>query len=216
MTVMRKIYLLPLIFLFPVISALGQYCTNPNMVWAFGYHAGINFSTGSPVPFSGPISILEGSAAVSDLSGNVLFYTDGKTVWDKTQAVMPNGASIVPYSTSDAAQGAQIVPIAGTTRYYIFSGDVYTTGHRAYGICDMSLNGGLGDIDVSVEDVPMGMNFSENMTEVAGNNCDVWLILHRRDTAAFWVYNISASGISAPVVSTFGTFAHYDAGVIKR
>ena len=214
---MKKIYLLPLFLtLFLAPNAFGQYCTNPNMVWAFGFHGGVNFTTGTPVAFSSPLSTLEGCAAVSDLAGNPLFFTDGKNVYDRTGTIMPHGTSIVSYATvNDAAQGAQIVPIVGTSMYYIFSGDNYTIGHRAYTIVDMSLNGGLGDVMTAYEGIAMGIGFSENMTEVAGNNCDVWLIVHRRDSAVFWLYNITASGITGPVVSSVGTFANYHAGVIK-
>jgi len=208
--------LLPLIFLFLAsFDVSGQYCTNPNMVWGFGSHAGLNFTTGSPVTITTPISILEGCSSVSDLAGSPLFYTDGKVVWDRTSTIMPHGASIVSYLTSDAAQGAQIVPIAGTSLYYIFSGNVYTTGHLSYTMVNMALNGGYGDVDTTVMGISMGVGFAEKLTATLGDNCNVWLITHRRDSAVFWVYNITTAGISAPVVSSIGTFNYNYAGVMK-
>src|SRR5579872_6872644 len=126
---MKRLYLLPLFLLLAAPSLYGQYNINQNKVWALGNHGGLNFASGTPVAFSSNISILEGCGSVSDTAGNLLFYTDGKKVWDRTGTVMPHGASIVPFSTGDAAQGATIVPVVGhPNQYYIFSSDAYTSG----------------------------------------------------------------------------------------
>ena len=193
-----------------------QYNSNHNKFWAFGSHAGVDFTTGTPLGVYTSINILEGCGSVCDGSGNLMFYTDGKIVWDKTGTVMAHGSSIVPFSTYDAAQGAEIVPVIGNiNQFYIFSSDVYTSGDLAYSIVDMSLNSGLGDVVVGSAGISLGHNFAEKMTTVAGDNCDIWVITHRRDSAVFWLYDITSSGISSPVVSNVGTFPHYNAGVVK-
>ena len=51
-TLMKKTLLLPVIFLLAMAHVKGQYYTNRNKVWVFGNHAGVNFSTGSPVGFN--------------------------------------------------------------------------------------------------------------------------------------------------------------------
>src|ERR1043165_9579751 len=66
-----------------------------NNKWLFGNHAGLDFNSGSPVSFTGGQTLQrEGVASVADPSGNLLFYTDGNTVWDKTHAIMPNGTGL--------------------------------------------------------------------------------------------------------------------------
>ncbi len=213
---MTKSLSLLILSLLAMNTSFAQFSTNYNMFWAFGSGGAVNFVSGSPVATTSGIAILEGSASLCDASGNLLFYTDGKKVWDRTNTVMPSGASIVTYSTFDAAQGAQIVPVIGTpNQYYIFSGDVYLTGRLAHSIVDMSLHGGLGDVVTASSGIVMGADFAEKMIAVQGNSCNVWLITHRRDSATFWVYNITSAGISAPVISNVGTLSAYNAGVMK-
>jgi hypothetical protein len=53
-------------------------------VWYFGYNAGLNFNTGTPTPLTdGALSIWEGCATICDENGNLLFYTDGSSIWNK-------------------------------------------------------------------------------------------------------------------------------------
>ncbi len=62
--------------------------------WYFGNNAGITFNTpdGSPqAVFDGQINQYEGCASISDYNGNLLFYTDGVTVWNSMHDTMPNG-----------------------------------------------------------------------------------------------------------------------------
>jgi hypothetical protein len=53
--------------------------------WYFGENCGIDFSGGVAVADTrGALNTWEGCAAISDTRGSLLFYTDGKTVWDST------------------------------------------------------------------------------------------------------------------------------------
>ncbi|MDD3861063.1 MAG: hypothetical protein PHW83_12765, partial [Bacteroidales bacterium] len=49
--------------------------------WYFGNGAGLDFSSGTPVPITNsPMTAEEGCASISDTCGNLLFFTDGDTV----------------------------------------------------------------------------------------------------------------------------------------
>jgi len=205
-----RILTLLLLSLTTCFRGLGQYNTPQNKVWVFGTNAGLNFNSGTPVQFASAINgNIEGCAVVSDVSGNLLFYTNGKTVWNKLNAVMPGGASITPYGVYSTAQAAAIVPFIGNSdRYYIFSlenNNPITTANRAhltYSILDMTLNGGLGDIVPGAMGIALDSFLSENMIVVPGNGCNFWLLLHRKDTAKYLAYEINSAGISVnPVVS---------------
>ena len=53
-------------------------------VWYFGYGAGVDFNSGLPVSITGgQINSAEGCASISDANGNILFYTDGVTVYNR-------------------------------------------------------------------------------------------------------------------------------------
>ena len=75
----------------------------------------------------------------------------------------------------------------------------------------MTLNGGLGDV-TSVKNVPLITPTSEKITGVRHcNGKDVWVITHEYRSDAYYAYLVSASGISAPVIDSIGSF-HKDPG----
>ena len=53
--------------------------------WYFGENAGLKFGEcgDPPTAVSGQLNTKEGSTSISDEDGNLLFYTDGITVYDK-------------------------------------------------------------------------------------------------------------------------------------
>ena len=192
-----------------------QYNTNRNKKWAFGSHAGLDFSTGVPVPFTTSIDAFEASAGVCTPGGRLLFYTDGGYVYDSTGGLMPHGSGIFPFTLLSAAQGALIVPFIGDPqKFYILSLDDVSTGTMAYSVVDMALHSGLGDV-VTPSGNYMGNRFSEKMLAVAGNHCDIWVITRRSDSAVFWSYKITAGGIQPPVVSHTGFFYPSTVGEIR-
>jgi hypothetical protein len=49
----------------------------------------LDFSNGAPVALTDrQIDTAEGCATISDANGQLLFYTDGKKVWNKNHQVM--------------------------------------------------------------------------------------------------------------------------------
>ncbi len=209
----KRIPIILLILMFIGITrASGQYNINQDKVWAFGYGAGINFTSGSPVPFISSMATNEGTASVADASGNLLFYTNGSNVYNRTGAVMPNGTTIAPFTTSSTTQSSVIVPVLDSpNKYYIFSlqDASYTwTSILSYCKVDMTLAGGLGDVEHNERGVIIDSFFSEKMTVVQGDLCNVWVIVHKKSTPQFYAYNVSSAGISAPVISTLGPIPH--------
>ena len=91
--------------------------------WYFGQNAGLDFNSGTPVPLlDGQINTVEGGEAFSDANGNLLFYTDGKTVWNRSHQVMPSGTELGgSFSTT---QSALVVPNPiDKNIYYVFTPD---------------------------------------------------------------------------------------------
>src|SRR5262245_2759871 len=81
-------------------------------VWYFGTNAGVNFNSGSPVAITGALNTWEGCASMSDKNtGQILFYTDGVTVYNKNHVTMTNGSGLYGYSST--TQSAVIVPKPG-------------------------------------------------------------------------------------------------------
>ena len=65
--------------------------------WFFGNRAGIKFNADNSITvLSGAVNPIEintseGCSSFSDSNGNLLLYTDGRTVWDRNHRIMPNG-----------------------------------------------------------------------------------------------------------------------------
>ena len=107
-------YLLTLIFCASQVWATAQ---SPADWWYFGHNAGVEFQSGNPVGVTdGQLFTTEGCASISDPLGDLLFYTDGSTVWDKLHNIMPNGLGLL--GNSSATQSAIIVPAPGNPDEY--------------------------------------------------------------------------------------------------
>ena len=116
-------------------------------IWYFGQNAGLDFNSGAPVALTnGQLDTLEGCATISNNSGQLLFYTDGITVWDRNHAIMPNGTGLFGHPSSSHA--ATIVPLPGSASlFYVFTLDAFVGPNGfCYSIVDMSLNGGNGAV----------------------------------------------------------------------
>jgi hypothetical protein len=95
--------------------------------WFFGYQAGLNFMTSPPTPLlSGRTHNWGGSACLSDASGNLIFYTQGDTVWNSSHLIMANGTGLTGYN--NAAGSPLIVKNPALSNiYYIFTAGNFTT-----------------------------------------------------------------------------------------
>ncbi|EAR14479.1 hypothetical protein RB2501_00346 [Robiginitalea biformata HTCC2501] len=181
-------------------------------VWYFGQYAGLDFSSGEPVAlFDGLVNTVEGCDAYSDADGNLLFYTDGISVWDRNHQQMDGGNGLA--GSPSTSQAAVVVPLPGSeTIFYIFTPDdalAYAGGLAGstpnglnYSVVDMSRNGGLGA--VVRRNVPLLASASENITAVRNQGDDFyWVVTHRRDR--FFAYRLTASGLDPdPVVTLLG------------
>ncbi len=172
--------------------------------WYFGNQCAVNFSSGNPVAVAGgQTNVVEGTATISDASGNLLFYTDGMSVWNRLNAVMPNGSGL--HGNSSSTESAIIVAMPGsTTKYYIFTTDGGSYGVYYY-IVDMTLAAGFGDV-ISNAGVGILLNAPEKVTAVRHcNGVDVWVISHTMQNNTYYAWLVSATGVAAPVTSNAGT-----------
>ncbi len=195
-----------------LLSAQGTRAQEDN-VWVFGDRAGIDFNSKPPRAIQTSISTKEGSAVICDNKGQLLFYTDGYTVWNRDHDTMPNGMALtgpdVGNITNSCTQGTIIIPAPGKAgRYFIFSlGDMEAEekgyfGKLLYSMVDMGLDGGRGDILPGQKGLLLDSLLTEHMMAVSGSDCNVWLVVVSRARNEFKVYNISANGIAAqPVLS---------------
>ena len=175
--------------------------------WYFGNKAGVNFSSGAPVALTnGQIITTEGCASISDASGNLLFYTDGVSVWNRNHIVMPNGSGLFGHASS--TQSAIIVQQPGNANlYYIFTAanDAGPNG-ICYSVVNMTLAGGLGDV-TAAKNVLIRTPSCEKLTAVRHcNNRDIWIVTHDWNANSYRTWLLTNTGLNTtPVVSSTGT-----------
>ena len=65
-------------------------------IWYFGEHAGIDFTSGTATVMTNQdvMTAYKSSAVMSDSIGNLLFFTDGIKVWDRSFTPMPGATGL--------------------------------------------------------------------------------------------------------------------------
>ncbi|WP_445957893.1 T9SS type B sorting domain-containing protein [Yeosuana sp.] len=199
--------------------------------WYFGDNAGIRFNADGTITSlsNGQLSTEEGCTSISDNNGDLLFYTDGRFVYDRNNNIMPNGSNL--YGDKSSTQSAIIIPNPGNLNiYYVFTVDT-SIGQADpdygfnYSIVDISLNGGLGDV-VS-KNLPLLSDSSEKISAVV-KDCQtksIWVITFAsqdglpKDPSSFntfYAYEVTALGINTtPVKSTFNINISDGRGYLK-
>ena len=185
--------------------------------WYFGINAGLDFSSGNPIALTnGELVTDEGCATISENNGDLLFYTDGITVWDKQHNIMPNGTGLTGDSSS--TQSAIIVPKPGDVSiFYIFTvDDLAGPNGLRYSEVNMTLNGGNGDI-TNQKNIELNAFTTEKISAVKhANGIDFWVVTHDWNNNNFLSYQVTTAGVNiVPVISSVGE-EHGDNGLDSK
>lgn len=214
---MKKLYL------FTAAAALllafcGRAQNLQNANWYFGDHAGVTFLPNPATPTAlnnSAMQAWEPCASVSDLNGQLLFYTNGWTVYNRIHQVMTNGFGLLgDLSNSQMA----IVPRPGyPDRYYIIAMDGSSGAKIGLTHTEVDMAAGTyGEViaqnkniffkDHNGVDINAAYNFqysngSEKVTTAKHcNGEDYWVIAQIRSN--IYSYKVTSTGISnVPVVS---------------
>ncbi|WP_431134823.1 T9SS type B sorting domain-containing protein [Psychroserpens mesophilus] len=119
-----------LLFLTILLCSLFTYSQQEASYWYFGQNAGLRFNAGAGTVTAvtdGQINTLEGCTSISDATGNLLFYTDGQTVWNQNHQIMPNGdyfgGTGLLGDPSSTSSGLIVPKPQDPSQYYIFTVD---------------------------------------------------------------------------------------------
>jgi gliding motility-associated-like protein len=207
---MKKIVLIAL-FLLPCIG----FSQGEAAWWFFGQNASVDFNNGVPQSnVLGSLDTDEGCSSISDACGNLQFYSDGTTVWNRSGSIMLNGTGLL--GNSSAAQSAIIVPdLIATNLYYIFTVDSGSQGVH-YSVVDMNGDNGLGEI----------LNRRKNRPVRPGNTHEKISAVIHADNRSYWVMTYADNSYQAfrvgggavnptPVESLINSNLTDDRGTIK-
>jgi gliding motility-associated-like protein len=183
-------------------------------IWYFGEKAGIDFRSGTAVALTDQnvMTAFKSSAVISDSLGNLLFFTNAKSVWARDFTVMPNTPSML--GDLGVTQPCLIVPKPGDSAlYYIFNIDVmtyqpnntYDTKGLTYAVVNMNNNFSFGT-GTSQWNIPLLTPVAQKLTAVRhSNGKDYWIIVHKWGSNEFCSYLLTESGLTGPIISKVGT-----------
>ncbi|MDZ4149182.1 MAG: immunoglobulin domain-containing protein, partial [Flavobacteriaceae bacterium] len=220
------------LFLYFLLFASTVYAQQETANWYFGRNAGIRFNplNGTVTAVTdGKLRTLEGCSSISDRSGNLLFYTDGVTIFDKNHNIMQNGDNLSGDFSS--TQSAIIVPKPNDLNiYYVFTvdephhlnidnipnnndaDDDQKNNGLNYSVVDMRLNNGNGavvsgqkNIHLITYDInnPLEVAYkgSEKITAVRASDCEsIWVITQFVDR--FYSFKVDVNGVNSIPITT--------------
>jgi gliding motility-associated-like protein len=212
-----------LLFFIILVICYNSFAQKQNNQWRFGNGGAIDFNTVPPSFVAGAAIITgEGSASVADrTTGALLFYTNGVTVWNSLNQVMPNGTGLFGGTAAllSSTTAAVIIPKPGSTNlFYIVTIDEQSSNNGLrYSLVDMTLNGGLGDIVAGQKNIFLFQTNSEKLEVVpASDGISCWLITHDNPGNGFFAFKIDNAGIqTTPITSFIGGTQGNGAGHMK-
>ncbi len=208
-----------LLILFIFLYSLNIYSQGEANFWYFGEKAGLNFNNCSPQAITdGELETIEGCSTFSDANGNLLFYSDGSTVWNRNHQIMPNGEYLLGNESS--SQSAMIIPKPGSNSiYYIFTvGTEAAEGEPGfnYYVIDMNADGGLGDVIDGPFDLSEGRghDWTEKVAAVKGSESGTfWVVSYVPDE--FVAYKVTSDGVAETPVKSPAFPANDRRGYLK-
>ncbi|MEP7236859.1 MAG: gliding motility-associated C-terminal domain-containing protein [Ferruginibacter sp.] len=174
--------------------------------WYFGTRVGLDFNQTPPLQLKdGTANSQEGSAAMSDNNGKLLFYTNGRILQNRKHLTMPNGAGL--FGDLSSTNNTVIVPMPGSdSMYYLFTigSAIEEVPVFSYSIIDMKADGGFGAVvtkNVLIKDTVL-----EKMTAIRHcNNKDIWIVIQKWNTDQYYTYLLTSAGLNTiPVISSTG------------
>ncbi len=196
------------------------YCQNETSNWYFGDKAGINFNNSSVnILNDGAMTTPAGCSSISDIEGNLLFYTNGKTVWNKNHTIMEGGEGLV--GEPETSQPTIIIPKPNSTNtYYIFSTRKTRTRSPLlypgiyYSEVEISNDHPLGI--VTNKNVKIANSKSQRITAVHHRNGkDIWVVFYGSNgynfpDDIFFAFKIDENGINSPIRTKLNTINEID------
>ena len=193
--------------------------------WYFGYKAGLDFNQATDsipptVLTNSQMSAPAGSGIMADGTGNLLFYSNGDTVWSRNHSIMPGGTGMGGNRLCTDGPLAIKMPgspttAGGPTSYLLFTQDAQG-GPKGLSYSEIVIPvGQQGSVTLATKNTPLTQGTTEKMTGVLHKNgCDIWIIVHGWGTAtsgtanrgdSFLAYRVTPTGVqTTPVISTIG------------
>ncbi len=196
---------------------------NEAAVWLTGNGQQLNFQSGQPVltEFEGKYNAI---ASICDKDGNLLFYTDGKQLWNRKHELMMNGESLHA-NNHLFLNRPEFIPWPGKNGHYLLiyesvyipSGTgtyKYKDKKILYAVIDANANNGSGKVISKGNKIHVDYHSSPTIAGYC-NDSYFWLIIdanenvtdYRRD--GIYAYKIDENGVNyIPVINRENNFGN--------
>ena len=198
-----------------LLFALKSFSQKEANIWYFGENAGLDFNTNPPIGITdGKINTFEGCSSFSDANGDLLFYSDGITVWDKNHDIMKyTDGSLANNLKGDpsSTQSGMIIPKPGSSSiYYLFTVDdgpeynnfgVIVEDGKGLNAYTLDLSDGIGKITEGPLALSDGKfnDWTEKVAAIKGADCNTYWVVSVVDNQ-FYSFLIDDSGINTTAV----------------
>ena len=216
-----------LIFWAFLLSWASVFCQSNYSTWYFGNGSGLSFESEKPTVLSnGNLYTDEGCSIISDSTGNLLFYTNGITVWGNDHMPIKNGMGLVGGNSS--TQSALIIPKPGNKNIFFLFTVAENAGPNGLAYSTIEANStilgarkqfknNLHFVSPDLKIAPLQWQItiknqilltpvSEKLIAIRHENKkDYWIITHKWDAADYYAFPLTEKGIGKPVISTIGS-----------
>jgi gliding motility-associated-like protein len=197
---------------FLILTSLVSFAQKEASNWYFGNSAGLKFNDNGTVTSltDGQVIMQGGCATISDKNGNLLFYTNGGTVWNKNHQIMVNGNAIIGEAYLHT-QSSIILPKPNSNNLYflfVVNDFDFDKGH-SYSVIDMNGDNGLGEV-TSDKNILLYLPASEKLTAVKhANNKDYWIVTQTSLDGIVYCYLLTENGVNPiPIQNTIGQYQY--------
>lgn len=207
------------------LTVLSVHQTNAQTTWVVGNKGGIQWNAaGVPAPISFPNSHpgVEGTAVYNDNQGNLQFFSEGKSLWNRDWQITANGNGLL--GDVSGTQSAVFLDFPNdTNKVILLVVDGWgTVGNPAnpsdpntgltMSIIDKTLNNGKGDIISGQKNISIKAPVEERIAVCRKPGCaGYWVVVQGCDAEndKFYAYSVGPQGldINNPVISSVG-YAH--------
>jgi gliding motility-associated-like protein len=182
--------------------------------WVFGNGISLKFDTSSQTnykvsekPLQNSFSIPAGSSSAVNNDGNLLFFSDGESIYDSSGKVVVSGLA----GDKNIAQNSLIVPLPGSAvEYYIFT----IENHQLfYSIVHLDA---AKNISVVKKNILLADGVDNKLSAITnGDNTGMWIMTHKQYSNTFQAFLLTKGGITPPVLSSTGQTTNDSPGYLK-
>ncbi|HLO90988.1 MAG TPA: gliding motility-associated C-terminal domain-containing protein, partial [Lentimicrobium sp.] len=192
-----------------IIINLSLFAQKEANIWYFGFNAGLDFNSGEPQVIDyNNVHTFMGTAVINDSAGNLLFYCDGRKVYNRQHNIMSNGDNLFDDDYT-VTQRVLIVKLPRSENlYYLFcvgrggngTNDKYGLW---YSIIDLNQENGLGMVIQRKSLLSAAYDAQEKLTAVKHKDEEsIWIITRKTLDAKYAAFLLSANGLNtSPVLS---------------